>query len=435
MRRWLWMAAFVGTLVCSGALTAPAPAAERIAAIVNKEVILESDVDEQTREAALRLHVDPSDTLAMSKLRRDVLNQLVERQVLLVEAARLAIVVPGQEIAQETDKQMATLKQRFATPQEFQAALAQERTTEAEVRKRYETGVREQLTIQRLVGKEVQSKTTVTDAEIRTYYEAHKDSLGKRPESLKLAHILIAFEPDTIQVRRARMRADSLRAQVVKGKAFEAVAQANSDDPSGKVGGDLGTFGRGDMVPEFEEVAFTLKPMDLGTPIRTRFGYHIIQVLERFAASDSTPERVHARHIMVQIKPSEADEERARKKALAVRDSILQGANFAAMAKRYSADSATKDSGGVLGEIPVPSLPPNMQESLAGLSVGEVSVPFKREAGFHIFKLLGRVAAADYVYADIKEDLRQIVLNQKLEDAYRRWYERVRKTVNVELKN
>jgi foldase protein PrsA len=76
-----------------------------------------------------------------------------------------------------------------------------------------------------------------------------------------------------------------------------------------------------------------------------------------------------------------------------------------------------------------------MQESLAGLRVGEVSVPFKREAGFHVFKLLGRTQASDYVYADIKEELRQIVLNQKLEEAYRRWYERIRKTVNVELKD
>jgi peptidyl-prolyl cis-trans isomerase SurA len=435
MRRWLWISASVGFLGLLGIPATPAHAAERIAAIVNKDVILESDVDDQTHEAALRMHVDPSDSLAMARLHKDVLNQLVERQVLLAEAARLAITVPAQDVAQETDKQMATLKQRFASPQEFQAALAQEHTSEAEVRKRYETGVREQLTIQRLVGKEVQSKTTVNDAEIRTYYEAHKDSLGKKPETLKLAHILIAFEPDSMQVRRSRMRADSLRAQVVKGAAFEMVAQMNSDDPSSKVGGDLGTFGRGDMVPEFEAAAFSLKPMEISQPIRTRFGYHIIQVLEHMAATDSLPERIHARHIMVQIKPSDADEERARKKALAVRDSIVGGANFAAMARRYSADTATKDSGGVLGDIPVPSLPPNMQEALTGLRVGEVSVPFKREAGFHLFKLLGRTPQSDYVFADIKEDLRQIVLNQKLEEAYRRWYERIRKTVNVELKD
>jgi len=434
MRRWLQLAVLVGSVLGWGLPAAPR-AAERIAAIVNKEVILESDVDEQSREAAARTRVDPADSVAMAKLRREVLGQLVERQVLLVEAARLAITVPSEEVAQETDRQIQALKQRFPSQLEFQAALAQERTTEAELRKRYADGIRDQMTIQRLVGREVQSKTTVTDGEIRAYFESHRDSLGKRPELLRLAHILIAFEPDTVQVRRARMRADSLRAMVVKGRPFEQVAAEFSDDPSAKGGGELGAFGKGDMVPEFEMVAFSLKPMEISQPVRTRFGYHIIQVLERQAATDSTDERIRARHIMVQIKPSEIDEERARKKAFAVRDSLLKGADFAAIARRYSADSATKDSGGVLGDIPVPSLPPNMQEALSGLSIGEVSVPFKREAGYHLFKCLGRTPATDYVFADIKEELRQLVLNQKLEEAYRRWYERIRKTVNVEMKN
>jgi peptidyl-prolyl cis-trans isomerase SurA len=435
MRRCLWIAAAAGTLACLTTAPVPGRSAERIAAIVNKDVILQSDVEEQTREAALRMRVDPADSAAMARLRREVLNQLVERQVLLTEAARLGITAPNEEVAQETERQIQGLRRRFPSTQEYQAALAQEKTTEAEVRKRYEVGIREQMTIQRLVGKEVQSKTTVSDGEIRAYYESHKDSLGKKPESLKLAHILIAFEPDSAQVRRARLRADSLYTMVIKGEPFDRVAATQSDDPSARAGGDLGTFARGDMVPEFEEVAYRLKPMEIGKPVRTRFGYHIIQVLEHQAPTDSTPERVHARHIMVQIRPSEADEERARKKALAVRDSLLQGADFAAMARRYSADTATKDSGGVLGEIPVPSLPQNMQEALAGLSLGEVSVPFKREAGYHLFKLLGRVAAADFIYADIKDELRQLVLNLKLEEAYRRWYEKVRKTVNVELKN
>jgi peptidyl-prolyl cis-trans isomerase SurA len=297
--------------------------------------------------------------------------------------------------------------------------------------------VKEQLLISRLVGKEVQSKTTVTDADVRAYYEAHRDSIGQKPEELKMAHILIAFEPDTSQVRRAHAKADSLYDLIVRKKApFEEVAQRFSDDPSARVGGDLGTFGHGDMVAEFEEVAFKLKPMEISRPVRTRFGYHIIQVLERFAKTDSTDERVHARHVMVQAKATPADEERARLRALALRDSILtKGADFAAVARKFSADTATKDSGGVLGAVPVPALPQNLREPLSGLGVGEVSVPFKRDAGYHLFKVLGRTPATDYKYDDIKDDLRQVVLNKKLEESYRRWYDRVKKTVNVEVKN
>ncbi|HYJ32635.1 MAG TPA: peptidylprolyl isomerase [Candidatus Binatia bacterium] len=415
----------------------PTGAAERIAAIVNKSVILSSDVDDQTQQAAARFNVDPSDSASMKKLRKEVLDQLVEKQVILAEAARLGVVVPPKDVNEAVSQEIEQLKDRLGGDQAFQAALAQEKTTEAALRKRYEPDVKDQLVIMRTVGREVQNKVTVTDAEVRAYYSANRDSIAKKPESLKLAHILVAFEPDSQQVRRARARADSIRNVLAKpGKAatFADMAAQLSDDPSGRRGGDLGTFGKGDMVPEFEEVAFALKPMEISNPVRTRFGYHVIQVLEHFPATDSTEERVHARHIMIATKPSPADEERARTRALALRDSLAHGADFATLARKYSADVATKDSSGYLGEIPVPSLPPNMREVLSSMRQGEISTPFKRDAGYHIFKVLGRSPETEYKYEDIKDDLKKVVMNRKLEEAYRRWYDRIKKNVNVELK-
>lgn len=411
-------------------------AAERISAVVNKTAILSSDVDEQTQQAAARYNVDPDDSASMKRLRKEVLNQLVEKQVILAEAARLGITVPPKDVNQAVEQEIAQVKERLGDAG-FQQALAQEKTTEAALRKRYEPDVRDQLLVMRTVGREVQSKVTATDAEVRSYYQANRDSIGKRPEALKLAHILVAFEPDSQQVRRSRGRADSLYTVLSKpGNAakFPELAARFSDDPSGRRGGDLGAFGRGDMVPEFEEVAFGLKPMEISKPVRTRFGYHVIQVLEHFPKSDSTEERVHARHIMIATRPSPADEERARVKALGLRDSLSRGADFASLVRRYSADAATRDSGGALGEIPVTNLPANMREVLTALREGEISTPFKREAGYHIFKVQGRTPEREYRFDDIKDDLKRVVLNRKLEEAYKRWYDRIRKNVNVELK-
>jgi peptidyl-prolyl cis-trans isomerase SurA len=427
--------------VVAGALLAGAPqaprAAERISAIVNKSVILSSDVDDQTGQAAARYNVDPSDSATMAKLRKEVLNQLVEKQVILAEAARLNITVPPKDVNDAVDQEMSQLKERLGGEEAFQQALVKEKTTEPALRKKYEPDVRDQLTVMRTVGREVQSKITVTDAEVRTYFQANRDSIAKRPEALRLAHILIAFEPDSQQVRRAHARADSIHDVLMKpGRAasFAELAAKFSDDPSGRRGGDLGTFGRGEMVAEFESVAFNLKPMEISKPVRTRFGYHVIQVLEHIPPTDSTEEQIHARHIMIATHASPADEERARVKAMAVRDSLVRGADFAAMARKYSADSATRDSSGNLGEIPVPNLPPNMREVLTALHEGEISTPFKRDAGYHVFKVLGRTPEKEYKLEEIKDDLKKMVLNRKLEEAYRRWYDRVRKTVNVELK-
>ncbi|HEU4724506.1 MAG TPA: peptidylprolyl isomerase [Candidatus Eisenbacteria bacterium] len=428
--------ALVATLLALFAGTSgPAGAAERIAAIVNKNVILASEVDDRFQQAAARFGVDPRDSVSVAKLRRNIIDQLVENQVVLAEATRLGLTATPAEVQAAVDREIGALRERLGGEAGFRRALEQERMTEADLRKRYEPDVREQLLISRVVSREVQSKTTVTDAEVRAFYDANRDSIGKKPEQLKLAHILIAFEADSAQAKRARARADSIRALIVKGRPFEEAAKQFSDDPSGQRGGDLGPFGHGDMVPEFETVAFSLKPGDMSQPVRTRFGYHIIKVDSHQAKTDSTEELVRARHVMIGIRPTPNDEERARKRALVYRDSLKAGADFAAMAKRHSMDTATKDSGGVLGDISVASLPDNLREVLTGLSVNEISVPVKRDAGYHIFKLLGRVAEEDFKYDDIKDELRQMVMNKKLEESYRRWYERVKKTVTIEIKD
>ncbi|HEU4333083.1 MAG TPA: peptidylprolyl isomerase [Candidatus Eisenbacteria bacterium] len=414
---------------------APTGAAERIAAIVNKNVILASEVDERFAQAAARYNIDPSDTATAARLRREVLEQLIENQVILAEATRLGVSVTPQDVKQAVDREIDAVRERLGGEAAFTKALADERTTLADLRAKYEPDVRDQLLISRTVAREVQSKTNVTDAEVRQFFDAHKDSLGRKPEILDLAHIMFAYEADSQQVRRARARADSLRNLIVKGRSFEEIARQFSDDPSGQRGGDLGAFARGDMVPEFEEVAFQQKPGEISQPVRTRYGFHLIRVEERQAKTDSTAEMVKARHVMIALRPTPADEERARKRSLAIRDSLMKGADFAAMARRYSHDTATKDSGGALGEISAGNLPANLREVLTGLSLNEVSVPVRRDTGYHLFKLLGRTPEKEFQFEEIKDQLRQMVLNRKLEESYRRWYERVRKSVSVEIKD
>jgi peptidyl-prolyl cis-trans isomerase SurA len=413
----------------------PGVAAERIAAIVNKSVILASEVDERFAQAAARFNINPADTATVAKLRRDVLEQLIENQVILDEAAKLGIAVTAQEVNQAVDREIDAVRERLGGDEAFRNAMQEERTSEAELRQRYAPDIKEQILISRTVAREVQSKTTVTDAELRKFLDANRDSIGRRPEQLDMAHIMFSYEPDSAAVRRSKARADSLRNVILKGKAFEEVARQHSDDPSGQRGGDLGTFGRGDMVPEFEEVAFRLKAGEVSQPVRTRFGFHVIKVEAHETATDSTEERVHARHVMIALRPTPADEDRARKRALAVRDSLLKGADFARMAARFSQDTATKDSGGVLGTISAGSLPANLREVLTGLSIGEVSVPVKRDTGYHLFKLLGKEPEEDYKFDDIKDQLRQMVLNRKLEETYHRWYEKIKQTASIEIKD
>ena len=181
LTRLVWMAAIV---VAAAAPTRMVAGSERIAAIVNKEVILESDVDDQLRLAEANLHVDPADSVTVAKLRKDVLRQLIDEQVILAEAARQNITIPKTDLDTAVKQAIGNVRQRLGSEQNFQRALAEEHTTEEALRRKYEPDVKKQLLVMRLVGKEVQSRTSVTDAEAKVYFTAHKDSLGKRSEEL-----------------------------------------------------------------------------------------------------------------------------------------------------------------------------------------------------------------------------------------------------------
>src|SRR5438874_8153601 len=144
-----------------------ASASERIAAIVNKEVILESDVDDQLRVAMTNLRVDPSDSVTVAKLRKDVLRQLIDEQVILAEAQKQNVTIPKAELDAAVTKAVENVKTRLGTPANFQRALQEEHTTEAQLRAKYEPDVKKQLLVMRLVGKEVQNRPPVPDAEVK----------------------------------------------------------------------------------------------------------------------------------------------------------------------------------------------------------------------------------------------------------------------------
>ena len=291
---------------------------------------------------------------------RKVLAQLVEKQVILAEAARLGITVPPKDVNEAVDQEIAQVKERLG------GDAASSRPSR---RRRYRGGAPQALRAGRPrparhhAGRSrVQNKINVTDAEVRAYYQANHDSIRKRPEALELAHILVAFEPDSQQVRRARSRADSLHNVLSKpgtppSSRSWRPASRTIRAAAAEASGPLRPRRHG---PRIRRGGVPAQADGDLKPVRTRFGYHVIQVIEHFPKNDW--HRSACTHIMIATRPSPADEERARSRRWALRDSAGARADFAGMVRRHSADAASRDSGGSLGEIPVPNLPPNMRE-------------------------------------------------------------------------
>ncbi|MCD6198000.1 MAG: peptidylprolyl isomerase [Deltaproteobacteria bacterium] len=149
---------------------------------------------------------------------------------------------------------------------------------------------------QKFLQREVEGKVKITDDEIETYYKGHEEEFTN-PESVKTRHILLKVPEgaDEKAWKEAESKAKDIKKKLENGEDFAELAKKYSDDPGSKdKGGDLGFFTKGRMVPEFESAAFSLKPGELSDPVKTNFGYHIIEVQEKKAASTKTLAEVQA---------------------------------------------------------------------------------------------------------------------------------------------
>jgi peptidyl-prolyl cis-trans isomerase SurA len=440
-----WMS---GSIVVALALIAAPLAAQRldgIAAVVNDEVVLQSDVEEQLYLFMMRAQAEPDSTVA-DTLRRQILNQLIDEKLIVAEAKRQAVTVPDVEVNKQVDQAVREAKERMGSAEAFQAQLAKENLTEAKLRDKYKAEVRRQMLAQRLVQKQIARKT-VSQAEAEAYFKAHPEKFPQLPGEVHVAVIQIPVTPDSARDLKARAEANRIRQRLVGGEKFAKVAAEVSDDPgSARSGGDLGYFIRGQMDPEIEDAAFSQKIGVVSAPIRSSFGYHLLEVLDRdtlktAARKDSLDDQgrpvveAHARHILVRVEISDADVERARKKADRVRAEAAKGGDFAQLVSRYSEYKGPASAGGDLGFLSLGSLQPNIRGALDSLAVGQISRVLVNRAGFNIFKMIAKKPERPYTLDEIKGELPQAVATIQYREKYDAWVKGLRAKAHIEYRS
>lgn len=251
---------------------ARAEVVERTVANVNGEIILLSDIRER-----IEMRQQFGDTEG-SYGREEALEELVEEKLLARYAEENNVVIKESEIDTAVqniiDKNGLTLEQ-------FREYLTLKGTTEEKYRER----MKNQMLIQRITSMEVK-RPTVTDDEARAYYEEHKDQFSD-PGRVHARHIILmaSRDRDPEAFREAWAKMVDIKEEILDGADFASMAERHSQDASAQKGGDLGWFGAGQMIPEFERLAFRLEPGEVGGPLETRFGIHLIQVIDREAPS------------------------------------------------------------------------------------------------------------------------------------------------------
>lgn len=261
-------------LLAAGFVSYPAPVRatiiDGVAAKINEEIITISDVTERVEEIARAKRISSLEEI--NKLKKTVLEKMIEDKLLLVKAKELNITAEEKDV--ETALEDIRKKNNF-TEEKMKEMLEQQGLT----LDKFRGDIRERIIISKVTGMEIASQLKITEKDIKEYYQNHADEFAK-PEEIKASHILFAFKKDMSE-ESAEKKAREVYGRLKKGENFASMARLYSDDTTSSEGGDLGYFTRGVMVSSFEEEAFRLKIGEIGAPIKTQFGYHIIMVTDR----------------------------------------------------------------------------------------------------------------------------------------------------------
>ena len=392
---------------------------EGVLAVVGQEPILRSEVEEQFEMLAPQFRIEPGDTSQGRQLRREILDNLINQQLLDIKAEKLGIEVDPAQVEEAVEQALRADRERLG-PEGFARQIELEGLTESELRAIYEADLREEFRRRQLLQREVFSKVSVTEADLREHFDENRERIGQKPRALRVLDIFVRVTPDSVVEESHRRSAAKIREEILAGLAFDEAARRYSDDErSADQGGLLGRFAPGDLGDRsFEGVAFTLAPGEVSEPVRTNLGYHLVEVVDR----DPDGAWTQARHILVGVASSKSDQQRVRQRVERIRERIVSGEiSFAEAVRLHSQDLATREQGGDVGWLPIDNFLGETREAVDQLRVGEVSPVAAVEGGFHIFKLVGEQAETEYTFEEVRTELRNIVEmeeRQKLLDEY-----------------
>jgi peptidyl-prolyl cis-trans isomerase SurA len=406
---------------------------DRVVAVVGNRPVLASQVDEEIFSRQSQGAKLPSDSLGIRAVRQDVVSSIIDEELLVQQAQRdTAITVTDEEIAKGVEEQIRKVRGNFSSELEYAAELRKAGFQTPEEYRRWLTDQQRRAALQnRLIEKlrnEGKLKAVApTDKEMKDFFEQQKSSLGKRPATLSFRQVVVSPSPSPAAKARTKAQADSIVLELRRGADFATAARRFSQDSGSKEqGGSLNWFRRGVMVPEFERVAFSLKPGVVSDPVESPFGYHIIQV-ERVQ-----PAEVQARHILLVPEIDSAHVDSARKIAESVRSALLAGAPFDSLQRLYHDRSAERDA----QNIPVTKLPEEYAKVLGDAGTGTILPVFTMSNSgrqqFMVLQVTDRRPEGEIKYEDVRDRIRD-QLGEQL--AIRRYLDHLRKSTYVEIRS
>jgi peptidyl-prolyl cis-trans isomerase SurA len=411
-----------------GALAQRPELVDRIVAVVNKEAITLSELNDQVAAAERQLRRQGTPLPEHSALERQVLDRLILLKAQLQLARGTGVRVDEVQLDRAVER---IAENNNMTLSAFRTALERDGVSFDKFREE----VRDQIILTRLREREVDNKIQVSDGEIDQYLERNKDASKPRFE-FNIAHILVRL-PDQASPERieaARAKAEKARAEALAGADFAKLAASYSDGPDALKGGELGWRSE-DRLPELFTAALSaMQPNGISEVLRSPAGFHVLKLLGRRdapGAAGAPVKQTHVRHILIRTSEavSQAD---ARRKLEGLRERIVRGgADFAELARVHSEDSSAA-RGGDLGWVYPGDTVPDFERAMDALKPGQISEPVKTPFGWHLIQVIER-RTAGISPERLRLQARAALRERKSAEAYQEWLRQLRDETYVDI--
>lgn len=396
-------------------------------AVVGDKILLRSDIEKQYVQFTAQGMETGENTRCL------IFDQLLMQKLLLNQADIDSVTVPESQVEGELDRRMRYYIRQIGSEEQLEAYF---HSSIRQLKTEFREMIHDQLLVQTMQSK-ITKDITATPNDVRAYFESiPSDSLPYIDAEMEIAQIVRNPPVSEAEKKEVKARLEEFRTKIMAGEDFAVYAALYSQDQgSAKKGGELGMFERGTMVPEFEAAAFRLKPGEVSPVIETKFGFHILQLIERRA------DQINVRHILLQAKTNDADLVKSVYFLDSLRTEINKGSiTFEEAAQKYSDDEDTRNSGGLMinPETNTTRLAPDKIDRLLffqvdSMPLDRISAPLlmtttDNKNAYRIVKVKSKTQPHKANLKDDYQKIQEVALQEKQNKALSEWVEKKRKT-------
>ncbi|WP_091390454.1 peptidylprolyl isomerase [Microbulbifer marinus] len=420
------LALLTACLLAAGTASAQVKTLDRVVAVVDDDVVMASELQQRLDTILNQIQAQQVQAPPIDVLRRQVLEQLIIERLQLQMASRAGVTISEAEL----DQAIARVQQNAGvSPEEFRQRLAADGLS----MKSFRQQIRQELLIRRVEQGSVNRRIQITDQDIDNFLRSKEGEFWKSPQ-YELGHILIPVSSSAPadEVSAARTKAEQLAEQARGGADFRRLAIANSAGQNALSGGDLGWRKTVELPSLFADALEGLKVGDVTEPFRSDAGFHLLKIHAQRGSTEQLVEQTKVRHILVKPSAILSDDD-AYNKLVELREQIMNGADFGELARENSEDIGTMLAGGDLGWSMPGQFVPEFTQAMDNTPVGEISMPFRSQFGWHILKVDGR-RKQDMTDQYIRNQAANLLRNRRYEEELQNWRREIRDQAYVEIK-